>query len=57
MAQTVAYSASQVFSITADANYHIVDVGADGASMGAKSEFTFTNVTSDHTITAAFAIN
>ena len=29
----------------------------DGASVGAVSDYTFTNVTANHTITAAFAIN
>jgi hypothetical protein len=55
--QTVNYSASQTFTITANANYHILDVGVDGTSVGAVSHYTFTNVTANHTITAAFAIN
>ena len=56
-AQTVLYGASQVFTITANANYHIADVLTDSASVGAVSQYTFTNVTANHTISAAFAIN
>jgi len=55
--QTVNYGETQVFAITATTGYHILDVGVDGASVGAVSAYTFTNVTANHTITAAFAIN
>src|SRR5207249_1980489 len=34
--------------------YHISDVTVDGASVGAVSSYTFTNVTANHTIAAAF---
>jgi hypothetical protein len=46
-----------MFTITANTGYHILDVGVDGASVGAASGYTFTNVTANHTITAAFAIS
>jgi len=55
--QTIIAGASQLFTITADTGYHILDVAVDGASVGAVSAYTFTNVTADHTITAAFALN
>ena len=55
--QTVNYGSSQAFTIAANTGYHIADVGADGVSVGAVSVYTFTNVTANHTITAAFAIN
>jgi DMSO/TMAO reductase YedYZ molybdopterin-dependent catalytic subunit len=46
---------SAAFSITANAGYHIVDVKVDGASVGAVTSYTFTNVTGYHTIVASFA--
>ncbi|MBI5021666.1 MAG: InlB B-repeat-containing protein [Ignavibacteriales bacterium] len=53
----VPYGNEQSFSITANTGYHITNVIVDGNSQGAISEFTFTNVTTAHTITANFAIN
>ena len=47
----------QAFSITPDAGYHVADVLVDGVSIGAVSSHTFDQVTEDHTITAAFAID
>jgi len=55
--QTVNYSGTAAFTITPDTGYHVVDVGVDGVSQGALQGYTFTNVTADHTITAAFGIN
>ncbi len=49
--------ATQSFTITPDAGYHVLDVLVDGGSVGAVAAFTFTNVTADHTIDASFAIN
>jgi predicted outer membrane repeat protein len=54
--QTVTGGGSIVFTVTADTGYRILDVGVDGVSQGALAVYTFTNVTADHTITAAFAI-
>jgi rhodanese-related sulfurtransferase len=48
---------SQSFTITPDEGYHIVDVLVDGSSVGPVSSRTFTNVTSDHTISVTFAVN
>ena len=55
--QTLNYGDSITFTITPDANYHIVDVGIDGASQGPIGSYMFENVTANHTITAAFAID
>ena len=55
--QTVPYSGTQGFAITPDTGYHILDVSVDGGSVGAVSAYTFTNVTANHTLTAAFALN
>lgn len=46
--------ASQNFTIAADTGYRIKDVKVDGASQGAISTYTFTNVQEDHTIEATF---
>ncbi len=46
--------ASQKFTVTPDAGFIISDVLVDGSSIGAVSTFTFTNVTTDHTIEARF---
>src|SRR5206468_1916546 len=37
--------ANQTFTITPDAHYHVADVLVDGASVGAVTSFTFSNVT------------
>ena len=54
---TVNYGASQTFTVTPDANYHVADVQIDGSSVGAVTSYTFNNVTANHTINATFAIN
>jgi hypothetical protein len=46
--------ASQTFTITSNAGYQIASVIVDGVSVGAKSTYTFTNVTTGHTIMANF---
>ena len=56
-AVSVNYGASQTFSITPAANYHVADVLVDGVSVGAVTSYTFTNVTANHTIAASFAID
>lgn len=45
---------SQVFTITPDEGCTIADVLVDGDSVGAVTEYTFADVTADHTIEAAF---
>src|SRR5206468_3100748 len=47
----------QTFTITPDACHHIAGVLVDGASVGAVSSYTFTNVTANHTIAASFAVD
>ena len=51
---TVIEGSDQTFTIAADEDYVIEDVLVDGASVGAVSSYTFTNVTADHTISASF---
>jgi hypothetical protein len=48
---------SQTYTITTGTGYHIANVLVDGSSVGAVSSYTFTNVTTNHTIAASFAIN
>jgi hypothetical protein len=45
---------SKTFTITPTGNYQVFDVLADGVSVGAKTSYTFENVTADHTINATF---
>ncbi len=49
--------ASQTFTITPNQNYHISDVAIDGSSIGPVTTYTFSNVTTAHTIVASFAQN
>jgi len=51
---TVPHGGSQTFTITPNEGYRIADVLVDGSSVGPVSYYTFTNVTSDHTIHATF---
>jgi hypothetical protein len=44
----------QTFTITPDPGFFISDVVVDGNSIGRVNSFTFTNITSDHTIEAIF---
>ena len=53
----VQHGDAQTFFISADADYHIVEVTVDGASRGALATYTFSSVTADHTITASFAVD
>ena len=53
----VNYGSNQTFTITPNANYHVLDVLVDGSSVGAVTTYTFTNVTANHTIAASFAID
>jgi len=54
---TVNYNTSQSYTIAPATGYHIADVQADGTSIGAVSAHTFTSVSTNHTISATFAIN
>ncbi|MGD9032336.1 MAG: PilC/PilY family type IV pilus protein [Desulfobacteraceae bacterium] len=47
---------SQTFTITPDGTNTVYDVEVDGASVGAVTTYTFTNVTENHTIVAYFQL-
>ncbi len=53
----VTQGTSQTFAIAANSGYSISDVKVDGVSQKAVSSYTFSNVTTSHTITASFAVN
>lgn len=48
---------SKTFSITPSSGYKISGVKVDGTSVGAVSSYTFSNITSGHTINVEFASN
>lgn len=48
---------SKTYSVTPSSGYKISSVKVDGASVGAVSSYTFSNITSGHTISAEFASN
>ena len=52
----VSAGGSQSFTITPNQNRSIEDVLVDGVSVGAVSSYNFTNVASNHTITASFSL-
>lgn len=52
---SVPYGGSKTFTIKANDGYYISDVLVDGKSVGAFGSYTFSNVTSSHTLSAAFA--
>ena len=56
-AMTVDHGGSLAFTITPNTGYRISDVKVDGVSVGVVTTYTFTNVTSAHTIEALFAVN
>jgi hypothetical protein len=56
-ATAVAYNADRTYTIAANTGYHVSDVFVDGVSVGAVTTYTFTGVTANHTIYAAFDLN
>jgi murein DD-endopeptidase MepM/ murein hydrolase activator NlpD len=46
---------SVTYTITPSSGYKILDVKVDGVSVGARTTYTFSNVTANHSINAAFA--
>jgi len=52
--QTVAYGGSSAFAIAPAPGYFIKDVLVDGVSVGAVNNYTFNNVTANHTLSASF---
>jgi len=53
---TYNYGSNITYSITPSTGYRIADVRIDNVSAGAISTYTFSNLTSNHTISASFAI-
>lgn len=51
---SVASGETVVFTITADATYHVADVLLDGASVGAVESYTLSNVDREHTLEVVF---
>lgn len=51
---TVADGGNQTFTITATKNYYLSDVLVDNVSVGSQASYTFSRVSSDHTIEAVF---
>ncbi len=47
---------SQSYTITANTGYNIDDVKVDNVSQGAISNYTFNNISADHTINATFKV-
>ncbi len=54
---TVNEGASQTFIISPDAGFHVEEVIVDGASKGAVTSYTLSQITANHTISASFAVN
>jgi uncharacterized repeat protein (TIGR02543 family) len=54
---TVNPGASQTFTITPNAGYHVADVKVDGVSVGPVTTYTFNNLNANHTIEVSFAID
>ncbi|MBS4028478.1 MAG: YHYH protein [Ignavibacteriales bacterium] len=54
---TVNYGTNKTFSIHGNTGYHVDSVLVDGNYVESDTSYTFTNVTTNHTITALFAIN
>ncbi len=51
------YNTTQTYTITPNSNYHITDVLVDGSSVGAVGTYSFTNISTNHTISVTFTIN
>jgi hypothetical protein len=51
---SVAQGANQTFTISPNAGFSVASVTVDGASVGAVTSFTFSNVQAAHTISATF---
>lgn len=54
--QLVDFGARLGFTTTAKAGYRVVDVFVDGVSQGSLSNYAFTNIIANHTISATFAL-
>jgi uncharacterized repeat protein (TIGR02543 family) len=56
-AVSVSDGRNRTFNIVPNVGHHVQDVLVDGASVGAVTSYTFTNVKANHTLAASFAIN
>lgn len=54
---TLVSGGNQTYTITPATGYHIENVYVDGAAVGAVTSYSFSNVTANHIIFAAFAAN
>jgi uncharacterized repeat protein (TIGR02543 family) len=54
---TVNYGASQSYTITPNAHYHVATVKVDGTLIGNPTSYQFTNVSASHTIDVTFAVD
>ena len=54
---TVTFGMNQTFIITPNTGYHIDTVVVDGLRVDSTTSYTFTNITTNHTIRAVFRIN
>ncbi|HBC77522.1 MAG TPA: hypothetical protein DCZ51_02765 [Bacteroidales bacterium] len=52
---TVNHGSARTFTITPDFGFQVSDVKVDNVSVGPASTYTFSNITSAHTISASFA--
>jgi hypothetical protein len=50
----VSAGSNKTFQFIPDAGYEVLDVTVDGSSVGSNTSYTFTNVSSNHTITVTF---
>lgn len=53
----VNYGSNKTFTFTPNSNYKVKDVKVDGVSQGALSSYTFSNITSNHTISVEFEVD
>ena len=51
------YSENKKISFLPDKGFHVSNIIIDESSIGSLSEYTFTNITSNHTVEAIFEIN
>ncbi len=56
-AVSVNLGASKTFTMTPSSGYSVSSVTVDGVNQGAPTSYTFSNVTANHTIAAAFTAN
>ncbi len=53
----ISYGGSQTYTFTANTGYHINDVIVDGTSVGAVSSYTFSAISTNHTISVSYGID